>query len=95
MAEAQKKLLIVDDEPALLNLASTYFQQSGYDVKGISNPSDITSALQGWKPDIILLDIIMPLNGGLETLEKIKNEPATKGMAVRIQLDRKDTIFPQ
>ncbi len=94
MADVSTKLLIVDDEPALLNLASTYFEQSGYDVKGVPNPSGITAALQGWKPDLILLDILMPNANGLDVLKGLKQDPATASIPVFIfsNLDGEDEI---
>ena|SRR3989338_1872031 len=84
MANTPRKLLIIDDEPTLLNLASTYFQQSGYDVKGIPDPGDMPAALRGWKPDIILLDILMPSVNGLEVLRSLKEDPATMSIPVFI-----------
>lgn len=94
MAGTPIKLLIVDDEPALLNLASTYFQQTGYDVRGIPNPSDIPKTLEGWKPDLILLDIIMPNANGLDVLRGLKQDPATAPIPVFIfsNLDSEDQI---
>ncbi|OGZ46476.1 MAG: hypothetical protein A3J55_04210 [Candidatus Ryanbacteria bacterium RIFCSPHIGHO2_02_FULL_45_17b] len=94
MADIPTKLLIVDDEPALLNLALTYFQQSGYDVRGIPDPGDIPKTLAGWKPDLILLDIIMPNANGLDVLRGLKQDPATSSIPVFIfsNLDSEDQI---
>lgn len=94
MTDIATKLLIVDDEPALLNLASTYFKQAGYDVKGISDPGDIPSTLQGWKPDLMLLDIMMPNANGLEVLRGLKQDPATASIPVFIfsNLDSENEI---
>ena len=94
MAEGATKLLIVDDDPALLNLASTYFKQTGYDVKGVPNSADIPAALEGWKPDIMLLDIIMPNTNGLEVLRGLKQDSATASIPVFIfsNLDSEEEI---
>ena len=94
MVNSLRKILIIDDEPALLTLASTYFTQNGYDVKGIPNPSDIPTTLHEWTPDIILLDIIMPNINGLEVLRGLKQDPATARIPVFIfsNLDGDDEI---
>ena len=94
MTEGATKLLIVDDDPALLDLASAYFKQTGYDVKGVPNPADIPAALEGWKPDIILLDIIMPNANGLEVLQGLKQDLATVSIPVFIfsNLDSEEEI---
>src|SRR3989344_923421 len=94
MTDMPKKLLIVDDESTLLNLASVYFKQTGYDVKGIPDPGDISVVLRDWKPDIILLDILMPNTTGLEVLRGLKRDPATASIPVFIfsNLDSEDQI---
>ncbi|TSC70099.1 MAG: two-component system, OmpR family, response regulator VicR [Parcubacteria group bacterium Gr01-1014_70] len=84
MVHVQKKLLIVDDEQSLLSLATTYFEQSGYDVKGIPNPAEIPVLLQTWMPDVILLDILMPNTNGLEVLKKLKADTVTSPIPVFI-----------
>ena len=94
MAGERKKLLIVDDEPALLNLATTYFEQIGYEVKGAPDSTDIPAALKGWKPDVILLDIIMPNVNGLEVLRGLKSDLATASIPIFIfsNLDAEEEI---
>lgn len=94
MADTLKKILIVDDELALLSLTTTYFQQSGYDVKGTPNPADIPSILKDWKPDVILLDILMPNVNGLEVLRNLKADASTAPIPVFIfsNLDGEDEI---
>lgn len=84
MAGSPKKILIVDDEQVLLTLVTTYFQQSGYDVKGALDSMGGLKLAREWKPDVMLLDIIMPNVNGLEILRKLKNDPATAPIPVFI-----------
>lgn len=89
-----KKILIVDDEPVLLNVASTFFEQSGYDVKGAPDPKTGLELAASWKPDVILLDIIMPDVNGLEVLRQLKTNSATASIPVFIfsNLDSEEEI---
>jgi CheY-like chemotaxis protein len=94
MSSPRKKILIVDDEIILLNVASTFFQQSGYDVNGANDPQKCLQLAKEWKPDIILLDIIMPHINGLDVLRTLKNDTETLHIPVFIfsNLDSEDEI---
>lgn len=89
-----KKVLIVDDEPVLRNVATTYFQQSGYEAKGAPDAETGLELAESWRPDVILLDIIMPGINGLELLHTLKTDPLTKNIPVFIfsNLDSEDEI---
>lgn len=94
MSDKGKKVLIVDDEPVLRNVASAFFQQSGYDVKGAADPKEGLELAVSWKPDVILLDIIMPNVNGLEVLKQLKTNPETSSIPVFIfsNLDSEEEI---
>ncbi|TSC76719.1 MAG: response regulator receiver protein [Parcubacteria group bacterium Gr01-1014_29] len=89
-----KKVLIVDDEPVLRTVAMTYFQQSGYEAKGAPDAAAGLELAESWRPDVILLDIIMPGINGLELLHTLKTDPLTKNIPVFIfsNLDSEDEI---
>jgi len=72
------QVLIVDDDTFLLNMYSVKFKKYGLDVVSAISGQDALSKLrEGLKPDIILLDIIMPGMNGFELLENIKKENLT------------------
>ena len=76
-----KKILIVEDEMALLKVYVMLFGMQNFEVHEASNGKIALDLLDKINPDIIVLDILMPVMGGLEFLEvsqvKIKN-PKTK-----------------
>jgi len=73
--KAQYKILIVDDDKFLLNMYNAKFKKSGFDVEVVTG-SDLAldKIKNGFKPDVLLLDIILPKMTGLELFEKIKTE---------------------
>jgi CheY-like chemotaxis protein len=74
--ERRKRLLVVDDEPAILEILSEYFE-SRYDVATASNPARGLLIASQRSFDVILLDINMPGMTGLELATAILNQGST------------------
>lgn len=79
---AMSKILIIDDDPAIRELYETGFKQIGYDVQVAVNGEDALSKTLAFKPDLLLLDIMMPEIHGLHVLDIIKATPEAKDMKV-------------
>ena len=75
MEEKKYKILIVDDDKFLLDMYPVKFTQLGFDVNtSLGSMDALTKLREGFKPDIILTDLLMPAMDGFELLEKIKEE---------------------
>ena len=75
MEEGRKKILIVDDDTFLLDMYALKFSQSNFEVYTAPGGAQAIEKLKGGlKPQIILMDIIMPEMNGFEMLEKINKE---------------------
>ena len=59
-----ERILIVEDDRALREVNSTYFELEGYEVRQAANGREAVDLLAGWQPDIILLDLMMPVMDG-------------------------------
>ena len=70
----QKSILIVDDEEDIRDLLSYNLKKAGFNVDVASNGKDCLSKLKSNKPNLILLDVMMPEMDGLEVCEEIKSE---------------------
>ncbi|MEK7575217.1 MAG: response regulator [Patescibacteria group bacterium] len=80
-----KKVLIVDDDRFLLNMYSIKFKKSGFDVDTASSGADALNKLRGDSvPDIILLDLVMPVMDGCELLQNIRKEKLVPNATVII-----------
>ncbi len=79
---SKKKILIVEDEESLLKLESILLTSKGYDVKGVANGQSALDAIAEEKPDLVLLDIMLPEIDGFEVCQRIKDEPTTKNIPV-------------
>lgn len=70
-----KKILIVDDEPSILEVYSTMLTQLGYKVFTAINGKKGLDMIGKILPDLVLLDVVMPVADGFDVLKEIKNDP--------------------
>lgn len=67
-----KRVLVVDDEIAIRNLLKEFLSRKGYDVYTASDGRTAIAKVKEIRPHIVLLDIMMPGRGGIDTLKEIK-----------------------
>ena len=77
-----KKIMVVDDENSLLELVSALMEQEGYEVITAISGQECLEKLKTVKPDLILLDMMMPGMSGREVCEKIRGDPKTKDLKI-------------
>lgn len=75
------KILVVDDEPEILLLVKMMLERNGYDTSGAKNGDECLEKLSE-KPDLIVLDVMMPGDDGWEVCRKIKTNKKTKDIPV-------------
>lgn len=87
--ESNKKILIIDDDNFLLEMYALKFSKSNFEVTVALGPEIALEKLRlGLNPDVILLDVIMPVMDGFELLEKMKEDDLAQD-AVRIILSNR------
>lgn len=88
------RILVVDDEPHILKLVSFALTKAGHEIFEASDAmSGIESAVEK-RPDLILMDVMMPCMTGFEALERLKNNPDTKTIPV-VMLSAKSQSYEQ
>jgi len=90
----KNKIFIVEDEPFLSDMYKFKFEQENFEVTSASDGEEALRIIRRQKPDIILLDIVMPKLNGFEMLEELKKSPITKSIPVLIfsNLSQKEEI---
>jgi DNA-binding response OmpR family regulator len=68
------KILVVDDEPSITNLVSAYLKPEGYEVYIAADGNAGLKAARAFKPDLIILDIMLPGMDGIELLSRLRRE---------------------
>lgn len=77
------KILIADDEPSLrLLVKATLNANKSFELIEASDGNEALEKTKTEKPDLILLDVMMPGLSGFEVCERIKNDPATKDITI-------------
>jgi len=66
------KILVVDDEPNIIELAKLYIEREGHQVEGVANGLDALTRQSVFKPDLIVLDIMLPDIDGFEVCRQIR-----------------------
>lgn len=80
-----KKILIVDDESSLRTLLRAVLgSEPGYELQEACNGDEALDLIRQEKPDLIILDVMMPGQSGFEICEKIKRSPQLKDIIVLI-----------
>ena len=76
------RILIADDDAQNADLLEAYLDGAGYETKVAANGEDTLAAARAWKPDLILLDVMMPKLSGFEVCRRLRADPATRDVAV-------------
>jgi sigma-B regulation protein RsbU (phosphoserine phosphatase) len=76
------KILIVDDTPVMLTVLKKFLEMEGYCIFKATNGPEAREIAEKEQPDLILLDIMMPGESGLETCEKLKKNPKTHDIPI-------------
>lgn len=77
-----KKVLAVDDQPQIVRLIQLNLQKAGYEVVTAYDGDEALTQLRLHRPDLVILDVIMPKRDGFEVLRAIKADPETRAIPV-------------
>lgn len=82
MASDKQKILIADDDPMISVMYKTKLESEGYEIVTAANGAEAKEKAEDEKPDLILLDVIMPQIDGFAVLEGLKDSAKTKKIPV-------------
>jgi len=86
------KILVIDDEPGILNLVKAYLEPEGYQVyTAESGPAGLQAA-RSFKPDLLVLDIMLPGMDGIELLSKLRRESDVYVILLTAKTEETDKI---
>jgi DNA-binding response OmpR family regulator len=77
-----KKVLVVDDEPNIVLSVEFLMQREGHEVVTASDGQEAIDRLAEARPDLMILDVMMPRKNGFEVCEQVRADPAYTGMPI-------------
>lgn len=87
------KILVVDDEPSIVNLVTAYLKPEGYEVyTAVDGPSGLKAA-RAFKPDLIVLDVMLPGMDGVEVLTRLRRESDVYVILLTAKTEETDRVI--
>lgn len=93
MESGSGRVMIIDDDPELLERYSLILEGGGLDVRGVSSPSSILGTLSEFRPDIILMDVQMGRYNGLTLARMLRFDPEWVGLHIIFLSSEEDREF--
>ncbi len=79
-----RRILLVEDDDALANVYITRLEAEGFTMMRVSNGEDALATVKEFRPDLVMLDIMMPKVSGFEVLDILRNSPDTMNLKVMV-----------
>ncbi len=86
------KILVIDDEPTIVNLVQAYLKPEGYEVFTAADGSSGLKAARAFKPDLVILDVMLPGMDGLELLSRLRRESQVYVILLTARTEETDKI---
>jgi two-component system alkaline phosphatase synthesis response regulator PhoP len=80
--DTKKTIMVVDDNPDIITIVRTILEGKGYNVLSAYSGAELFTSLEQQKPDLVVLDIMMPQMDGLEVLTRLKGASETSSIPV-------------
>jgi two-component system cell cycle response regulator DivK len=90
---SKKKILIFDDDTSILEVVSIIFEDNGYEVEIAETVDDIISRVNIFLPDLIIMDIYIPVIGGVEATRLLKDHTVHNKIPVIFITAKNDVAF--
>ena len=84
MSVAKRRVLLVDDEPSIVKMVGKRLEAAGYEVLTATDGQDGLTKARIGKPDVIILDFMLPKLSGLEVCAALKQDPAYRHIPIII-----------
>ncbi len=86
------KILVIDDEPSIVNLVQAYLKPEGYEVFTATDGPSGLKAVRAFKPDLVVLDVMLPGMDGLELLSRLRRESEVYVILLTARTEETDKI---
>jgi DNA-binding response OmpR family regulator len=85
-----KRVLVVDDEASIVRMVSKHLEGAGFEVAAARNGAECLLAVESQRPDLVILDVIMPVMDGFQTLRTLREKSDTQDLPVIMLTARRE-----
>ena len=82
MTPVAARILIADDEANIVLSLEFLMRHAGYEVKSAADGEAALREIESFRPDLVLLDVMLPLRDGFEVCQRIRDNPEHRGMKI-------------
>ena len=86
------KILVIDDEPSIVNLVTAYLKPEGYEIYTVTDGLSGLKSARAFKPDLIILDIMLPGMDGIELLSRLRRESEVYVILLTAKTEETDKV---
>jgi two-component system alkaline phosphatase synthesis response regulator PhoP len=90
MSDAKKKIAIIEDDASIVEMYKTKLEHDGFEVQVANDGLVGLELIKSFRPDLVLLDILMPNMSGIEMIEKLRAFPEGKDVKVIVMTNLED-----
>jgi DNA-binding response OmpR family regulator len=80
----QNRIVVADDDPIVIKFLSAIFQDEGFEVRTADDGEKALKVIRESRPDLVILDLVMPYHDGFEICKQIRSTAETAGVPVII-----------
>ena len=80
----QQRIVVADDDPIVIKFLAAIFQDEGFEVRTADDGEKALKVIGEGRPDLVILDLVMPYHDGFEICQRIRSNPATATVPVII-----------
>ena len=86
------RVLIVDDEPGIVKTLRAYLEAESYDVQAVGDGNSVLPAVRSFRPDVVILDVMLPGMDGVEVLRQLRQESSVYVLMLSARSEETDRI---
>jgi len=90
---SKAKILVIDDEPAILNVVTAYLRSEGYEYYTAADGPSGLKAFRAYRPDLVVLDIMLPGMDGIELLTQLRRESQAYVIMLTARAEETDKVI--
>jgi DNA-binding response OmpR family regulator len=92
VTEPSRTVLIVEDEPDIRNLLTLHLARDGFRCRTAGTGTDALAEVRAARPDLLILDLMLPGLGGLEVCRRLRADPTTAGLPIIMLTAKADEV---